>query len=577
MFRFVVAFASIWLLSSVYLHIAVTAPRKDDVQKSDSTLIDGAFNKKKEVEILESKASGSPDADSRRRGAIVSNSVSPYPLQSNMTIPSETRSAVYDDPIVRKVHYLFDLPLPNRTGAQARRSKREKLLRLEQKHQSGSAVESEEDDDVPSEAVAKSSCAGFGDQKQVQSVNIRSDREKNHSGTNRIAFLFLVRGPIATEPIWRAFFGVPKGQPHGCPAPKIRDPRVSVHVHSSPFFEPPESSIFARHTLTNRTFVSWGSFAVVDAMVLLLRAALRDSQNKHFAFFSEKCVPLHSLPCTHAFFASAERSFVAAWKTGERRHMYNFTVDRNRIAGYHASDKKRGGDVGGRKARRTAWPPSTVDYGSHWRKGHMWVVLHRRDAVLVAHPLVVGEWVAAHVHGHGTVADKFDARAVQRFGGRKFYNSFDTSVYRDGLGNINTNADLQGESGERFADSQVARMDHWHHRPIADEHYIHTVLAAHGREWDTIQDDKDYWLGVSGGDDSVNTKRNMNRKSLLGAASYSLHYIQMKGWHASELHGKQMASDKGSMFFRSLRGFCAVSESGKRKKLFEVNNHGNGQ
>jgi len=31
------------------------------------------------------------------------------------------------------------------------------------------------------------------------------------------------------------------------------------------------------------------------------------------------------------------------------------------------------------------------------------------------------------------------------------------------------------------------------------------------------------------------------------------------------------------LFFCVYRGFCAVSESGKRKKLFEVNNHGNGQ
>ena len=161
--------------------------------------------------------------------------------------------------------------------------------------------------------------------------------------TGRLAFLFLVRSKIPTEPVWAAFFREAARHSH----------LYGVYSHPEPGHAYGAGSLFRGTEIRNRTRVDWGAVTVARAEVFLLRAALADPRNERFLLVSESCVPLHPFLCLYDFLFSTPKSFVKSWATADRARLYDFGAR-------DAAVKRR------------------------WRKGHQWVGLARPHAALVA-------------------------------------------------------------------------------------------------------------------------------------------------------------------------------------------------
>lgn len=205
--------------------------------------------------------------------------------------------------------------------------------------------------------------------EQEGAVRYVDDQE---DATRKLAFLFLVRARIPTEPIWATFFGEAGPSMSG---------KYSIYSHPRPGYR--HRGFFAGTEIMNRTKVSWGAITVARAELLLIRAALGDKANERFLLVSESCVPLHPLRCIYDFAMSAP-SMVATWPSEERRVLYDFgALDRVVKA--------------------------------NWRKGHQWILLGRKAAYAVASR---DDWYDAFfmAHANSGIAADFRKQYYQAFG-----------------------------------------------------------------------------------------------------------------------------------------------------------------
>jgi hypothetical protein len=179
----------------------------------------------------------------------------------------------------------------------------------------------------------------------------------------KVALLFLTRGPMPMEPIWRCFLG------DGAAWQRL----FSLYAHPPPAFSYPAASLFAGREVAGRVEVAWGQHSVVEAERRLLQAALGDPQNQWFVLLSEDAVPLYSAAQAYAQLASERRSRVDACA--------------------NASDP---GDAQRRAVNR--WQPAMAAAGlprGGWRKSSQWVMLIRAHAELLAAERRVNEAFAA--------------------------------------------------------------------------------------------------------------------------------------------------------------------------------------
>ncbi|GAB4823196.1 hypothetical protein N2152v2_010242 [Parachlorella kessleri] len=194
----------------------------------------------------------------------------------------------------------------------------------------------------------------------------------------KVALMFLTRGPMPLEPVWRAFLSAPG---LAWPAPPATEgsqdnssggsqdsssgssstagssvgPLFSMYVHCPPGFEYPEGSLFAGHEIPERVLVRWGQSTELLAEVLLVQAALGDPLNQRFVLLSESCIPLYPVATVYAQLMSEGRSRVNTCPAGDPK------------------DKEQ-------------WQQGMQDFGlpeGSWRKSSQWKFLTRRHAELV--------------------------------------------------------------------------------------------------------------------------------------------------------------------------------------------------
>lgn len=122
----------------------------------------------------------------------------------------------------------------------------------------------------------------------------------------KIAFLFLTRGHIPFEPIWREFFRF-----------RVRPEEYSIYVHPQKNFHFRNTSFFHGKEINHTVETVYLKASVQEAERELLKAALDDKDNAFFCLLSESCIPLHPFQAMkHALFA-AGKSLVNACRQGE--------------------------------------------------------------------------------------------------------------------------------------------------------------------------------------------------------------------------------------------------------------------
>ncbi|XP_038989875.1 glycosyltransferase BC10-like [Phoenix dactylifera] len=156
----------------------------------------------------------------------------------------------------------------------------------------------------------------------------------------KVAFLFLIKGPLPLSPLWDRFFKGGEGH-------------FIVYVHSSPRYHlnvSKTSAFYGRQIPSQAT--EWGSMSLVDAERRLLANALLDFSNERFVLLSDGCIPLYDFVTIYRYLLRSDHSFV---------HSYDEDTENGR----------------GRYSRHLA-PAIKL---SQWRKGAQWFELHRSLAV----------------------------------------------------------------------------------------------------------------------------------------------------------------------------------------------------
>ncbi|KAK7407513.1 hypothetical protein VNO78_09466 [Psophocarpus tetragonolobus] len=126
-------------------------------------------------------------------------------------------------------------------------------------------------------------------------------REYPFDRNPKVAFLYLVRGPLPLAPFWDIFF-------------KGHEGYYSIYVHSDPSYNvpDPENSVFHGRRIPSKV-VEWGKFNMVEAERRLLANALLDFSNQRFVLVSESCIPLFNFSTIYSYLMNSTQSYVMAY------------------------------------------------------------------------------------------------------------------------------------------------------------------------------------------------------------------------------------------------------------------------
>lgn len=98
----------------------------------------------------------------------------------------------------------------------------------------------------------------------------------------RVAFLFLTRGPHHQPRVWEQYW-------------RGRESQVAVYAHTAERHQLTAGSWLAAAQIPEHIATAWADLSLVRAQLLLLRTALRDPANRFFLFCSESCAPIRPL------------------------------------------------------------------------------------------------------------------------------------------------------------------------------------------------------------------------------------------------------------------------------------------
>lgn len=254
---------------------------------------------------------------------------------------------------------------------------------------------------------------------------------------DKVALMFLTRGPMPLELVWRRFFAAAALVRH---APVLSDgPQDSrltgviaqqllftVYLHPPPNFTYTRHSIFFGREVPNRVKVQWAQWSVAEAERRLLQAALLDdAANQRFMLLSESCAPLYPPHVVWAESLVLQRSRIHACKSNTEE------------------DEKRRNIEKWNKHMRT----HTLRRG-HWRKSSQWFSLTRKHAQVVASDTHVASSLSKECYTYNPHEPKFNLPEVT----------------------------------ERAVHSEGERR---HRKCVSDEHYVATVLAVNGLDAET--------------------------------------------------------------------------------------------
>ncbi|KAK9848925.1 hypothetical protein WJX84_001940 [Apatococcus fuscideae] len=187
-------------------------------------------------------------------------------------------------------------------------------------------------------------------------------------GLPRVALMFLTRGPLPYEPVWRTFLdGIPDKQQEavGKQGQHLEpwETAFSLFVHAPGSFKFPRGSLFSGREIKQRVPVEWGQWTVMEAERALLSASLAgDPWAARFLLLSESCIPLYPASVVWMQLMSQPLSRINACMKPEDPEDYN------RRMGYRMHADMVTGDL----------------MTDHWRKSSQWFALTREHADRIA-------------------------------------------------------------------------------------------------------------------------------------------------------------------------------------------------
>lgn len=171
----------------------------------------------------------------------------------------------------------------------------------------------------------------------------RQSKQPLASGTPRVAFLFLTRGPIPLEHVWRRFF-------------RNHEEKYSIYVHAADSrYSFPNNSLFYNRTVPSQAVQKF-EISLVEALRRLLAFALLDTTvpNAWFHLACDASVPIRGFDYVYNHITNSNQSFVESFYPTSKWWRHNWIANNSMIL------------------------PDRV-----MRKGEFWITLHRRHAGVV--------------------------------------------------------------------------------------------------------------------------------------------------------------------------------------------------
>jgi len=112
----------------------------------------------------------------------------------------------------------------------------------------------------------------------------------------KLAHLFLLRGDLHHEAVWKKFFCGQKG-------------RYAVYAHAK-WPNKLTSNWLRKQVIPWHCETDWGDISLVRAEMLLLKRALQDHHNQFFLLHSESCVPLRMFEYIYRQIMTTRKSWI---------------------------------------------------------------------------------------------------------------------------------------------------------------------------------------------------------------------------------------------------------------------------
>ena len=111
---------------------------------------------------------------------------------------------------------------------------------------------------------------------------------------NKIAFLFLTREDVNYPNIWNEYF----------------NDKSKFNIYMHPKNKNNVKSFMKNYIIKDLVVTEWGRGSIIVAMINLLKAAIKDNDNKMFVFLSESCLPIKSLSILHQQIINSKKSYL---------------------------------------------------------------------------------------------------------------------------------------------------------------------------------------------------------------------------------------------------------------------------
>ena len=108
--------------------------------------------------------------------------------------------------------------------------------------------------------------------------NIETFEVANNS-TKKIALCFIIYDKIHNEKLWYDYLK------------SVDKNKYTIYIH---YKENKPLKYFNIYKISNIVDTCWGCLSVVEAQLLILNEALKDSNNQHFIWLSQSCIPVKS-------------------------------------------------------------------------------------------------------------------------------------------------------------------------------------------------------------------------------------------------------------------------------------------
>jgi hypothetical protein len=126
------------------------------------------------------------------------------------------------------------------------------------------------------------------------------------SATPRLAHLFLVRGNLNHEQIWKDFL-------------RGNEDRHTIYVHPK-WPDQVTAEWIRERIIAHRCETEYASISLVEAELHLLQAALQDEQNQFFLLHSESCVPIRAFDVVYRRILELGQSWLSYHQANMERY-----------------------------------------------------------------------------------------------------------------------------------------------------------------------------------------------------------------------------------------------------------------